>query len=365
MKAVATVLVLIVGAAVVLWYGNTLNSWVLGGLIGGFGALLLSIPISLVLFSWISRHYDKHLQEEVLEDEEITLAQHGSYTIVQDQSVYDDEYFDYQDQEFYSEYDEEGVYEGELDVDQDGYLPPDRSVWEEEQPRRVPPARHLPSPSSTHLPAVNQDPPSQVQRDNYGADLERQSVRRRKSGSRPVKSPGSPGYQTAPSYSRYRSQALHAARMEAALQAEYTEERIFPSTRITGQEQMQHSSQASPPQNKGGRSRSSRDLGQSSIDDYSQRPRRIVDSLPPQGSSRRPLSAPDDAHQADRFARYRDTQYDMNEPTTDNLRRPLIRRAPYTYDDDPLREEMAQYAQRPMIRRSSRYLKPPSADDTH
>src|SRR5437588_4537751 len=93
MKAVAAALVLIVGAAVVLWYGNTLNSWVLGGLIGGFGALLLSIPISLVLFSWISRHYDNHLQEEVLEDEEITLAQRGSYTIVQDQSVYDDEYF--------------------------------------------------------------------------------------------------------------------------------------------------------------------------------------------------------------------------------------------------------------------------------
>ncbi|SRR6266852_2634047 len=314
MKAVATVLVLIVGAAVVLWYGNTLNSWVLGGLIGGFGALLLSIPISLVLFSWISRHYDKHLQEEVLEDEEITLAQSGSYAIVQDQSFYDDECFDYEDQEFYSEYDEEGVeegiYEGELDVDQDGYLLPDRSVWEEEQPRRIPPARHLPSPSSARLSAVNQDPPSQVQRDNYSADLERQSVRRRKSGSRPVKSPGSSGYRTAPSYSRYRSQALHAARMEAALQAEYTEDRIFPSTSITGQEQMQHSSQASPPQNKGRRPRSSSDLGQSSMDDYSRRPRRIVDSLPPQDSSRRPLSSPDDARQTDRFARYRDTQYE-------------------------------------------------------
>jgi len=50
MKAVATALVLIVGAAVVLWYGNTLNSWVLGGLIGGLAALLISIPISLTLF---------------------------------------------------------------------------------------------------------------------------------------------------------------------------------------------------------------------------------------------------------------------------------------------------------------------------
>ena len=48
MKAVAVALVLIAGAAVVLWYGNTLNSWVLGGLIGGLAALLLSIPISLI-----------------------------------------------------------------------------------------------------------------------------------------------------------------------------------------------------------------------------------------------------------------------------------------------------------------------------
>src|SRR5579884_2051988 len=67
MKAVATALVLIAGAAVVLWYGNTLNSWVLGGLIGGLAALLLSIPISLTIFSFLSRHHDqraKTVEEE-------------------------------------------------------------------------------------------------------------------------------------------------------------------------------------------------------------------------------------------------------------------------------------------------------------
>src|SRR6266480_6826577 len=108
MKAVATALVLIVGAAIVLWYGNTLNSWVLGGLIGGFGALLLSIPISLVLFSYFSRHCDEHLEEEVLEYEKISLAQHGCY------SIYNEEYFGYEDQEFYSEYDEEEIDEEEI-----------------------------------------------------------------------------------------------------------------------------------------------------------------------------------------------------------------------------------------------------------
>ena len=53
----------------------------------------------------------------------------------------------------------------------------------------------------------------------------------------------------------------------------------------------------------------------------------------------------------------------MDEPATNNLRRPLVRRAPYMYEDDPLREEMAQYVKRPIARRSTRYLKPSSADD--
>jgi hypothetical protein len=53
----------------------------------------------------------------------------------------------------------------------------------------------------------------------------------------------------------------------------------------------------------------------------------------------------------------------MDEATPDNLRRPLIRRAPYMYDDDLLREEMAQYVERPAVRRSSRYLRPPSIDN--
>jgi len=64
MRAAAVALVLIVGAAVVLWYGNTLNSWVLGGLIGGLAALLLSIPISLTLFSYLSRRHEEQLQAE-------------------------------------------------------------------------------------------------------------------------------------------------------------------------------------------------------------------------------------------------------------------------------------------------------------
>src|SRR5438094_10630512 len=77
MRAAAVALVLIVGAAVVLWYGNTLNSLVLGGLIGGLAALLVSIPISLTLFSYLSRRHDEQLKAEA--QEEMALAQLEAY----------------------------------------------------------------------------------------------------------------------------------------------------------------------------------------------------------------------------------------------------------------------------------------------
>src|SRR3979411_1400029 len=64
MRVAAVALVVIVGAAVVLWFGNSLNSLVLGGLIGGLAALLLSIPISLTLFSYLSRRHDEQLRAE-------------------------------------------------------------------------------------------------------------------------------------------------------------------------------------------------------------------------------------------------------------------------------------------------------------
>src|SRR5205807_1748790 len=77
MRVAAVALVVIVGAAVVLWFGNTLNSLVLGGLIGGLAALLISIPISLTSFSYLSRRHDEQLKAEA--QEEMALAQLGTY----------------------------------------------------------------------------------------------------------------------------------------------------------------------------------------------------------------------------------------------------------------------------------------------
>ncbi len=43
--------------------------------------------------------------------------------------------------------------------------------------------------------------------------------------------------------------------------------------------------------------------------------------------------------------------------TTGNLNSPLVRRAPYLYEDDPLRQELAQQIdEEPIVRRSSRHL---------
>src|SRR5579863_859303 len=79
MRAAAVALVLILGAAVVLWYGNLLNSWILGGLVGGLAALLLSIPISLAIFSYFSHRQDEKLRAEAEEEQSRISPQAYSY----------------------------------------------------------------------------------------------------------------------------------------------------------------------------------------------------------------------------------------------------------------------------------------------
>ncbi len=43
------------------------------------------------------------------------------------------------------------------------------------------------------------------------------------------------------------------------------------------------------------------------------------------------------------------------ESKSGSLRNPLVRRAPYMYEDDPIREELAQQIEKPITRRSSLY----------
>src|SRR5579875_3002516 len=77
MRMALVALVLVVGAGVVLWFGNTLNSWVLGGLIGGLAALLISIPISVTLFFHLSQRHEERLRAH--EEEAVALAQVHQY----------------------------------------------------------------------------------------------------------------------------------------------------------------------------------------------------------------------------------------------------------------------------------------------
>src|SRR5579864_2019984 len=74
MKVAALALVLIVASAVVLIFANTLNSWVVGGLIGGLAALLISIPISLIIFSTFARRHDERLYAGMLLQPEEDIA---------------------------------------------------------------------------------------------------------------------------------------------------------------------------------------------------------------------------------------------------------------------------------------------------
>ncbi|MBV9257151.1 MAG: hypothetical protein JO215_03925 [Ktedonobacteraceae bacterium] len=374
-KAVATALVLIAGAAVVLWFGNTLNSWILGGLIGGLAALLLSIPISLTLFSYLSRHHDERLRAEA-EWTEAELAEMYEYEEIPARTVrgaYEvEEYVEDEDEEFWDEEENEEYYQ---------------------QPRKQ--MRNLPQPVPQRLleqsPSSNRMPASQ--RGNY-APLPKPGTRNmpatrgketgsRRATSRQLNYPGFPGYEPGTVLRHHRSAALRAARREKLQQYEDDVE-VLPT----------HFSRRVPSM------RPERDL----IDDYEQLPRtrssrqlppetpqpqrrpRVVESrpsrselprsLPSEGGSSLSQSAYLNDPETENLGNYSPETGPMRRPTgqfarnphipqTENpsgsLGRPLVRRAPYTYEDDPIRQELSQQLYPPRVRRSSR-LEPQQYD---
>jgi hypothetical protein len=370
MKAVATALVLIAGAAVVLWYGNTLNSWVLGGLIGGLAALLLSIPISLTLFSYLSRRHDERNRAEA--EEEAFLHQEYEYQARlprRGRRVYDVE----NDAQYANE-----VAEYEDHFYEDDYHSPQHNS-----------SRNLPVPSSSHLPMHNQSmnrlPAHQRRSDALAArpeademaQVQRKEMPERRT-TRRIHYPGSPGYGAVSyRYNKHRSAALRAARQEAAYEDDGIEEspshfsRSLPSA--TGYHQAL-SRYATPQQ------RASRKLSESTDDHARTRSRRVIDApsashnLPP-AHNHAYLPAPHESDpQTDQIAPgflqtgpiHRSARTDQlahlsqekegsgsPETITGNLTRPLVRRAPYLYEDDPLRQELPQIDP-PTIRRSSR-----------
>jgi hypothetical protein len=355
MKAVATALVLIAGAAVVLWYGNTLNSWVLGGLIGGLAALLLSIPISLTLFSYFSRRYDERVR---VESQDYRLT-------VEDEFPFDDEI----DMGEIPKYSRRAytVVEAEAEV-----YP--GSIWREDklygqQPivpvRQLPAPRHLQSTDSVRVPSHSiKTTTGSVHRPavtrhltTRGRDISRRSTTTRRlyhSGSDQTEDPRS----------RLRSQALRTARLEAArklgIEDSFEEDSVSPPSRNTSSQQV--SRKAPVRRSTYGAQRSSYSLPAQDMPDTSQysvypRRRRQMMNADPIQTEQQWLMGQDEDDTTNQ-AGYQDRMTDQvkSDFSTGDMRKPLQRRAPYTYEDDSIRRELSQYVDAPITRRSSRKL---------
>lgn len=365
MRAVAVALVLIAGAAVVLWFGNMLNSWVLGGLIGGFAALLLSIPISLTLFSYLARRHDERSYAEA--QEEFTVMQHYDALPRTSRAAYEIE----------------------------SYVLPVEDEWDEIDDHQRYAARDLPVSPSRRLPTVAQSRDARslplTQRDTLSRSG-RPSSRALDAWSNDEaserRSPGrrTPTGETKSNRGRLQSEALRLARQEAVQQYDDDDIEELPT----------HSSRRLPA-NRPGRSRFSseplpseqeRPAPRRPYRPLSERTRKTTSRQRPYDELRRRSLYEEDESTDDAFFGPAEAQTDylqdnyprtepMNPPSrtgpltrparlneqhleakqnlsTGDLRRPRVRRAPYMYDDDPLRQELSQHLDTPIVRRSSR-----------
>lgn len=368
MRVAAVAFVLIVGAAVVLWFGNTLNSWVLGGLIGGLAAILLSIPITLTLFTYLARRHDERQQAEA--QEETSLAQMHTYQARR-----------------------AAVYEAEE------YGLPAEDEWSEENSRyQIATARNLPVPTPSRLPEKRQMQPP-VTTNQRATDYTLARRRAPETEQRPTRElseeqrkpsvqrindrrqgyyPGFYGHQTKSTRGMHQTAALKAARMEAMQQAE--DERMYTSPLRPGSIARHVDSGTLPAH------RSRQYHPERMVEGSSQPPRsgrllpassdqpsyQHTDRLPQTGAQR--ATPTGDPHTDKIDNRYPTTGPMRVQPRTGQFTRqphlepqprhpdiitgsvstPMVRRAPYLYEDDPLREELARQIEPPSVRRSSR-----------
>ncbi len=298
-KAVPVALVLIAGAAVILWFGNRLNSWILGGLIGGLASLLLSIPISLTLFAYFARQHDERGQNSQVLRKRLVRRRANPLPQEIDADYYDDEY---------------ALVDGEIStIVEEQYQPPtagrNSAWWDEEFGSPISPARQLPPAassrhttgyvSSRQLPAsygMQQRKTTPI--GQHTSNIEEEPRTRKTTVRRPAY-PGLPGSQQTSFPRHFRSNALHTARLEAARQS-----------------MKEHDT---------------------SIEDYDE------PFVNPSARSRRGGEP--------------QTDYLLSDAFTEDVRKPLQRRAPYTYEDDEVRQEMSPYKEAPLVRRSSRYVR--------
>jgi hypothetical protein len=341
MRVAAVALVLVVGAAVVLGFANTLNSWVLGGLLGGLAAILLSIPISLTLFTLLARRHE--------------IRQQGT------------------DAAFALEepYDEEQPY-ARLVRYQDAALQEEDTYPRQRQSRR---------PVSGYLPL----PPADRDVDAYEDEMQEPARYEPHNYPRQPRAPGrlqpgeSEGRQPGRSYrnpsthslAQHQAQARRQARLEALQRSSRRSSASDRSphrahtppalhTRASGQ--MRSSGSTRRPSGDADDSRFPEQRGTHApwgegrevTEDFSTGPVRS------QAFSRRRdyRPTPRASRPGDRWTtgRLHREQEEMGERRSGNLRNPLVRRAPYLYEDDPLRQQFARQLRHepPQTRRSSR-----------
>src|SRR5579883_2411430 len=308
MRAAALALVLVVASAVVLVFANTLNSWVLGGLIGGLAAILLSIPITLMIFTYLSRRHDEHTQSLVVMREEHVI----------DSDIYHED-----------EYDE----------------------IETQRP-----------PRSTLFPYTTLFRSMRREYDGRRSARTTQFLPERGNGSSPDRFVAQRGNRTPATTRSLRAQhqaaALRAARKEAE-QERYGLDGITMSTAPLRKppRTTRHLAQQDGSLRRSPRAENVRQQRPASDEsDYDTFREAQTDHIPGQYPRTGPVRDP----QTGQFVRNPQLPDVPHNPeiTTGSLRNPLVRRAPYLYEDDPLREHFAQQIDKPIARRSSLFREP-------
>jgi hypothetical protein len=373
MKVAALALVLIVASAVVLIFANTLNSWVVGGLIGGLAALLISIPISLIIFSSMARRHDElvfaeaaRLSEEEAYDEydeiegPVQYDEYGRAYRTRTEVYETEAYIVPNRDELYDEYDD--GYEA--------YNTHDRynDRYDDQHLRRIPEARRLPAPGQLgqgSARAAQQQPG-----DRYPGGYKRATRELPHSQERTRTPSGQQtGHQRQPRQgqttrslrAQQQAAALRAARREA--EQEYNDNRdisITSSRRsATPRKLPRQSYQLRRPQQRDeagdipAPTRQSRREVTGDLQTGEGQTDALRGRYPTTGSMR----VNPDTGKIVRNPQI-DEDYSTSETWTGSLQNPLVRRAPYLYEDDPLREHFAQQIDKPIVRRSSRYLHP-------
>lgn len=375
MRAAAAAIVFILGAAVILVFANSLNSWVLGGFIGGFAALLISIPISVMLFTMLSRHHDLKLQ--ALHQE---LGEMGY--VVPDEHGYEEVY------------------------DTNAYVLPDEEYYHQNVHRRPIDARALPAAGQSYASAQRElnEKVGRSPRTNRRPSQALPQARAKGSPTRDLSSerryPKHTRHEVNAMRSRFQTAALQAARREA-LQADDLE--VYPThswvpnkNALQGRTLRSVEGQSGSPRQVRPDSESQQQVTQKNVTQHAfdtptgkqNRTRKPLSSGKLYSASRTPqtesLQMGELRSDAFRVKSYspetenlrvqpqtghmtRNPQLGESHKNPDivtgNLNTPLVRRPPYLYEDDPLREELAQQIdEEPIVRRSSRHLFVDDAD---